>query len=253
MLSDAERLVSQYSTWVRDRTTLRKVGDVAETTTPFFDRHNDAVQIYLQRSGPGLVLTDDGYTIHDLEDSECELTANRQQMLTAALNGFGVRREDDVLTVHASFDTFAQRQHNLVQAILAVHDLFYTSEATVANLFTEDVADWLASNEVRFTPGAKLNGKSGLDQRFDFVIPKSAVASERLVQTLNHANRATAQRAAFVWVDVRELREPGAQSFAFINDSEEVPLPSVIEALSAYDVKPVLWSQRDQVRPALAS
>ncbi|NCO39084.1 MAG: hypothetical protein AUJ96_21550 [Armatimonadetes bacterium CG2_30_66_41] len=57
----------------------------------------------------------------------------------------------------------------------------------------------------------------------------------------------------FAWIDTREVRPPESQAYAFLNDAER-PVPSgVIDALRSYEVAPVPWSQRDEVRLALAA
>jgi hypothetical protein len=96
-----------------------------EITTPYLDRHNDALQIYVRAENGGYVLTDDGYTIHDLQASGCNLTGKRQDLLKMTLSGFGVKLRDEALEVQSTADTFPLKKHSLVQAMLAVNDLFY--------------------------------------------------------------------------------------------------------------------------------
>src|SRR5438552_17525084 len=122
-----EKLLNDYREWQKDRTTLREVnGSWVEITTPYLERHNDALQIYARAENGGYVLTDDSYTIHDLEASGCNLhTEKRQDLLKMALNGFGVRmNSDSALEVRATPETFPLRKHSLIQAMLAVNDLF---------------------------------------------------------------------------------------------------------------------------------
>jgi len=125
-MTDIQSLVDRYHAWLKDRTVLRGVADWVEITTPYLDRHNDCIQIYAHRDNGGYVLTDDGYTLHDLRDSGCDLNSpDRQALLRQTLNGFGVQLVDNRIEVHASTDDFAQRQQNLVQAVLAVGYMFY--------------------------------------------------------------------------------------------------------------------------------
>ena len=73
-VAEVERLLHDYREWLQDKTILRDVnGAWVEITTPYLDRHNDALQIYARREDGGFLLTDDGYTIHDLEASGCSL------------------------------------------------------------------------------------------------------------------------------------------------------------------------------------
>ena len=206
----------------KDKTTLRQVEDWIEITTPYLDRHNDYLQIYAKRQNGGYLLTDDGYVIEDLEQSGCRLDgAKRQALLKMTLNGFGVQLNEDRLEIRVSPESFASRKHNLLQAMLAVNDLFYLATPIVVNLFFEDVVAWLDLHDIRYTPKVKFTGKSGYDHLFDFVIPKSRQQPERIIQTINRPNRDTAQALAFSWFDTREVRPSDSLAYAFLNDSEQ--------------------------------
>ena len=246
--------MDQYWAWLKDRTTLRQVNDWVEITTPYVDRHNDHIQIYAKRRDGGFVLTDDGYVLQDLEQSGCKIeSGKRQGLLKMTLNGFGVQLNNQALEVHASPDNFALRKHNLVQAVLAVNDLFYLASPMIASLFYEDVVAWLELSEIRYTPKVKFTGKSGYDHLFDFVIPKSRVQPERIVRAINRPHRDTAQAMAFSWIDTKEVRPSEARAYAILNDSEQPISESVLEALRNYDVTPVLWTARERVREELAA
>ena len=254
MIQDIQALVERYSAWLKDRTNLREVGDCVEITTPYLDRHNDYLQIYAKRANGGFVLTDDGYVLDDLELSGCKIDSpKRQTMFRTTLNGFGVQANGKALEVKASSDNFPLRKHNLVQAMLAVNDLFYLASPTVASLFHEDVAAWLDLSGIRYTPSVKFTGKSGYDHRFDFVIPKSRVQPERVLRAINRPNRDTAQAMAFSLIDTREVRSSEARAYAILNDSEQGISENVLDAMRNYEVHPVPWSTRDETRDELAA
>ena len=124
VIDDIRSLLDQYTKWLRDKTSLRQISDWIEISTPYLDRHNDCLQIYAKRQNGGYLLTDDGYIIEDLQQSGCKLDTGKRQALLMTLNGFGVRLNDGRLEIQASPDNFAVRKHNLVQAMLAVNDLF---------------------------------------------------------------------------------------------------------------------------------
>ena len=254
MIEEVQKLLDQYWVWLKDKTTLRKVNDWIEITTPYLDRHNDYIQIYARRQNGGLILTDDGYTVGDLRNSGCELESKkRKDLLTITLNGFGVKLEGDSLTVHASNDNFSLKKHNLVQSMLAINDLFYLAAPMVASLFLEDVTLWLDANDIRYTPKIKFTGKSGYDHLFDFVIPASRKQPERILKAINRPSRDMAEAAAFSWIDTKEVRPPNSRAYAFLNDAEHIASSSVIDALRNYDVRPVLWSARQDIVEDLAA
>ena len=254
MIEEVQSLLDRYWIWLKDRTSLHQVGDWIEITTPYLDRHNDYLQIYAKRANSGFVLTDDGYTVEDLEMSGCKIdSAKRQDLFKTTLNGFGVQTNGKALEVRASEHNFALRKHNLVQAMLAVNDLFYLAPPVTASLFYEDVAAWLDLSGIRYTPNVKFTGKSGYDHRFEFVIPKSNVQPERMVRTINRPSRDTAQTAAFSWIDTRDERSPGSLAYAIVNDSGRQIQESVMDAMRNYDMRTVPWSERDNVREELAA
>ena len=254
MIQDVQKLMDAYVAWLKDKTQLREVADWIEITTPYLDRNNDYLQIYARKENGSYVLTDDGQTIGELEHSGCKLNSpKRQDLLKMTLNGFGVQLHDQRLEVHASPDNFALRKHNLVQAMLAVNDMFYLSVPMVASLFYEDVVAWLDLHDVRYTPKVKFTGKTGYDHLFDFVIPKSRRMPERIIQTINRPNRDTAQSVVLSWIDTKEVRPPDSKAYAFLNDQDNSVSTTVIDALRNYDVTPVMWSKREELREELAA
>jgi hypothetical protein len=255
MIEEIQALLDKYVVWLKDKTTLRQVADWIEITTPYLDRHNDYLQIYATRQNHGYILTDDGYTIEDLEQSGCKLESpKRRDLLKMTLNGFGVDlKNDTALEVHASADNFALRKHNLIQAMLAVNDMFYLATPTVASVFYEDVVSWLELCDVRYTPKVKFTGKSGYDHLFDFVIPKSRRQPERILKTITRPGRDTAEVVAFAWIDTKDVRPRDSRAYALLNDSEQPTSAAVSDALRSYDVTPIPWSNRESIRSELAA
>lgn len=254
MIEEVRDLMDRYSSWLREKTVLREINDWVEVTTPYLDRHNDYMQLYVQPRNGGYLLSDGGYIVDDLKLSGCDLnTPKRQELLNVTLNGFGVQIDDEgALIAKATVSNFQLKKHNLVQAMLAVNDLFYLATPIVTSLFLEDVAAWMDLHDIRYTPQVKFTGHSGYDHLFDFVIPKSRQAPERILKAINRPNRNTAQALSFAWVDTRDVRSPDSRAYAFLNDREVEPSSTVVDALSNYDVHPVLWSQREEVREKLA-
>ena len=127
-------------------------GSWVEITTPYLDRHNDALQIYARSENGAFVLTDDSYIIHDLEASGCKLdTEKRKDLLQMTLNGFGVKLNHEAIEVQATPENFPLRKHNLIQAMLAVNDLFgnYIVDSLGGNMCDTRTCGFCKSNHVR--------------------------------------------------------------------------------------------------------
>ncbi len=249
--NDTEHLLKRYFDWLKDKTLLKAINDEwIEITTPYLDRHNDYLQIYLKMDGANFLLTDDGYILNDLASSGCDFTnRRRKELLRTILNSFGVHLDEsnDQLTIHSSAQDFPFKKHKLIQAMLAVNDLFYLARSQVKNLFFEDVTHWFDSSCVRYISMVNFAGKSGFNHRFDFAIPKSQSSSERLIQTINHPTKQAAQDAVFKWLDTKEAR-PESKLITLLNDSSKAIPSNVTEAFQNYDLKTVLWSEKEKSR-----
>lgn len=255
MITEIQTIIDKYTSWLKDKTVLREVEDWVEITTPYVDRHNDYIQIYAKKENGKFVLTDDRYTIEDLRMCGCEINKpKRKKMLEITLNRFGVMKdENDSLYLTTMVDDFPQKKHRLVQAILAVNDLFFTSSAHVQNLFFEDVSAWLDLHDIRYTTNINLPGKTKFDHSFDFIIPKSKKSPERILKTMTQPTKDKVQSLLFSWLDTKEARPDHSKAYAIINDTDKNVPPGILDALSSYDMKGVPWSQRESVVDELAA
>ena len=250
---ECEQLVEAYVEWLRKGLSVEKLEEACELTTPFLDRHNDHLQIYAVKHDGKIVISDDGYILSDLRTSGLDLnTPKRKAVLEAVLNGFGVRTDGRQILVEASQRNLGQRLHALVQAMLAVNDMFVMAQPRVAGFFWEDVKDFLDEHDIRYSPRVKISGRSGFDHAIDFLIPKSRTRPERFIQAINAPNKNTIGTYLFALGDTRDARGDGSEAYAFLNDREREIGGDVIEALEAYEVKAALWSRRKDYIEALA-
>jgi hypothetical protein len=244
-------LLNNYYQWLKDRTLFKQIGssdglEWVEITTPHLDRHNDYVQIYVRKENNNYIITDDGYIISDLRASGCVLDSQRrQELLKITLAGFGVKLCDSTLVVSATYEDFPMKKHNMIQAMQTVNDMFYLASPHIENLFFEDVTQWLDVSEVRYTPRVTFKGKSGYDNFFDFVIPKSRTKGERILQTLSNPKKDSAKDLIFKWHDTKDTRTNDSQLFVLMNDAERAVSGSVVDAFNNYQLNPVLWSKRN--------
>ncbi|MBA7558196.1 hypothetical protein ES705_50989 [subsurface metagenome] len=252
--NECQDLVDTYIEWFKQKISVRDTEGVCEITTPFLDRHNDHLQIYVKKVGDTLILTDDGYTIRDLALSGFKIASGkREQVLHSILNGFGVRLQGDEIIAEARTENFPKKKHNIIQAMLAVNDLFVMAKPMVASVFREDVENFLRYHQIRFTPSVKFTGKSGFDQSFDFVIPESQKRPERVIKAINRPDRQSISILIFLWTDTKDVR-PVVESTAYgvLNDSEQTVSPDIESALQQYGIKPLFWSKREEYVEELA-
>jgi len=251
---ECHQLAKQYADWLKGGFQAEEVNGVCEVITPFVDRHNDHLIVYVERRGDQLFITDDGHTLSDLAQSGVDMnTPRRTEELGIILRGLGVKRSRSELEVEAAREAIPNKLHSLIQAILAVNDMFITAQSHVRSFFLEDVRLFLQSSEIRFNENVKLTGKSGFDHAVNFLIPASSSRPERIVQAISTPNRQNIGSYLFALTDTREARGAGSEAYAFLNDQEN-PVPAdVVGALGSYDVHGIAWSKRDTGAEALAN
>ena len=146
--AECERPISDYLPGSKRACGSASWSPAARSPRPFWTGTTTRSR-FTSKSGRRTLLTDDGYTIADLRSSGMAFNSEKRKAhLTAILNGFGVRQEGEELQVHAMPQDFAQKKHNLLQAMLSVNDMFVMGEEHVRSLFKEDVAAFLESNHI---------------------------------------------------------------------------------------------------------
>lgn len=249
-----KELIQGYYKWLMDNTSWRQINEVMEITTPFLNRHNDYIQIYIRLLDNGSIrFTDLGETIADLEMSGCDIQkGRRKKLLMQTINGFGVRLEGGDLFVDASKENFYLAKHSLLQAIMSVDDIFYSTKPTNPDaFFFEDVEAWLDSLEIRYTPRLTLVGRSQFQNYFDFAIPRSKNSNERLIKLVNRPTSDAARLALFSWSDIQAERE--ASFYVIYRKPENKDDANFKTAFNSYDATPIPWDSRAQFANCLAA
>ena len=252
-LNDGDSLIKSYLDWLKDEISIAEINDYIELTTPFLDRHNDRLQIYITRKNTELILTDDGCIIGDLIDSGCDLsTPRRAQQLNIILNGYGITRSStNELIVKATEKDFPRKKHLLLQAMLAVNDLFLTTYSKAKGFFLDDVYEFFVEQDISFNRNIQVNGRSGFSHNFDFVLPqRGRTKPERLIRALNNPTVQSAQTFLFAITDLSDVRSD-SQFLTILNDSKPIP-SKVLSAFDAYKAVPILWSDRMKIIDLIA-
>lgn len=251
-----DELKNHYLNWVKEKTKFRQLEGAVEITSPLLDRNNDYLRIFATVQGDNIKLTDDGYIIDELEMSgnDVDSSPRKKELLNGILNGLGVRRgENNELFVITNQKDFPMRKHMLLQAMINVNDMFFTSRSNVKALFWEDIHDFLFDNDIPFNENISFIGKSGFNQKFDFLIPRTKKSGEKIVQTMNNPNKTNLSALLFQWEDVRLNRKPDSRLFAFLNDSDTKGIKNIVQACLQYEITPLLWSERSEALKQLSA
>lgn len=243
--------VDNYYNWLREKTFIQKDinTDWFLINTPFISAFNDTIEIYAQKNGSQLKLSDNGETMSNLEIQGLQIQGSkrRKSLLDSILLNYGVRIENDELIIETNIEKFSQSKHNFLSAIIEINDLYVLSNHNVASIFKEDVRNYLDSQNIIFTPDFISKGSTGLEFNFDFQIAQRD--KEIVIKSFNTINKSNLPTFLFSWDDIKPVREKitkkNVNAIAIINDIDKEIKPEFLEALKSKNADFILWSEKD--------
>ena len=168
--------VDNYYNWLKEKTFIQKEvnTDWFLINTPFLGAFNDTIEIYAQKKGSQLKLSDNGETMSNLELQGLRIQGSkkRRELLDTILLNYGIKTKNHELVIETNIENFSQSKHNLLSAIIEINDLYVLSEPNVASIFKEDVKAYLDSQDIIYTPNFFSRGITGIEFNFDFQIAK---------------------------------------------------------------------------------
>jgi len=243
--------VDNYYNWLREKTFIQKDTntDWFLINTPFVGAFNDTIEIYAQKNGNHLKLSDNGETMSNLELQGLHIQGSkrRRAILDTILINYGVKTENGELTIEANVDDFSQSKHNFLSAIIEINDLYVLSNHNVASIFKEDVRNYLDSHDIIYTPDFISKGTTGLEFNFDFQIAQKN--KEIVIKSFNTINKSNLPTFLFAWDDIKPVREKitkkNVNAIAIINDIDKEVRTEFLDALKAKNADYILWSERE--------
>ena len=245
-----QEMIDDYTAWLRKEITTADFGEYIELTTPYLDRFNDYLQIYAKQDPNGTItLTDDGYIIGSLISSGMTFksNSNNYKMLNKIAAKFNVDLIGEEIVTTATAHTFPQKKHMMIQAMLAIDDLFVVSPDTVKNLFLEYIETYLNANEIYYSKDFSLLGKSGTVYTYDFHLQRTKERPERFCRGFNKLNISKRDLTLFNWMDTQEKRGDLSELIVIYNDENSVS-DDVLTGFYNYGIKILPFSQRQEQR-----
>jgi hypothetical protein len=246
-------LIESYTNWLKQKINYKEINGHFEVNTPFVNHINDQIQFYLKRDERDRIfMTDDGDTINNLEMAGVDISSpSRQKELHTILNGFGVMLKGNELTTMATPATFPMRKHNFIQAMLSVDDLFIVASPKVETFFLEDITNFLQQNNIRFSPNIILQGKSSFQHKFDFLIPSSGKAPERIIKAVASPRKQNIIAQLFAFEDTKQARNN--EGIIILNDMDKEVAPDILQAIEEYGINDFSWKRRNELIDQLAA
>lgn len=251
MKFNSKEIIDKYLEWLRLGFKGRDISDkLVAIQTPFVDSQNDFILIYVKKEKHNYYLTDDGRTIFDLESIGVKLTDKRKLQIKEFADGQGVSYNNTTgeIFVKTTESVLPQRKNDLLQAIINIGDMFLVSPPNIKSLFFEDIREYLKERKVLFSPNIYMSGSGGIKHKIDFLIPRENKSSQ-IVKAINNPSKNIFENILFTFIDIdkHNIQYKDSEKVVFINDSEKEIKQEHLEMIRGYGVKPVLWSERENV------
>jgi hypothetical protein len=249
-----QTIIKDYFDWLKSNSHIRQLkSEWSEVTTPFLNHINDYIQIYIKSSeGDKIKLSDNGVTINNLFLAGLDFSSpSRIKERDAILRTFGVvLNNNHEVEVTTDKNKFPQKKHDFIQAILALDNMYLLTKSKVSSFFVEDVNEFLKYHDVRFSRNVKLQGKSGFEHKFDFLISGGNNIPERHLRVISRPSKQAIVPLLFSFSDTANERSKyheKSQSVAILYESEDSKVSeTVLVALKEYEVLGLGWLARNE-------
>ena len=239
---DIQKMIDSYANWIKERITFEKVNEYYEITTPYLDRFDDFLQIYVKQLKDGTIyMTDDGYIIGNLLSCGLSLrkNSNKFKILERIVINYGLQLKGEEITTKAELNNFPLKKHLMVQAMLSVDNMFELRKENVKNLFLEDVIEYFDKNDIFYTRDFSIVGKTGNIYSYDFHFQRSKNNSnERFCRTINKLNKTIRDSTIFNWIDTKEKRTDKSELIVILNDENQINKTDE-NALNEYEIQTI--------------
>ncbi|TPR16690.1 DUF1828 domain-containing protein [Apilactobacillus timberlakei] len=231
---DVNKLLDSYTKWVREQYSVDSNSSYNEINTPFLNSINDNIRFYVTYTSDNkIVLDDNGDTLNNLEMMDVDISKGQRQLeFKSILNQFNVSNPDDRLLVKGTIKDFPIMKQNLITAIIRVDDLSSLKRKNIYNMFYDDIYDYFDENDFGGVPNHSVTGRSGNDNKFNYVIPrlKKAGRPERIIDFHNKLSFNEIAISIYKFDDVRNMYDDKKDSVIIYNDSETTPNERVVNA-----------------------
>ncbi|WP_424475351.1 DUF1828 domain-containing protein [Oceanobacillus kimchii] len=244
-------LRSLFDEWNKKNISFEQYDNFIEITTPFVDMHHDFIQLYFTKeSNNKYKLTDDGYIINELNMLGIDINTSkkRKEFFNTTLKIFGVtfdNRESELIVSFDNLSDYPIKQHNLIQCLIRISDMLLTAKNTVASIFTEEISNFFEENDVFYSPNIGINGTSGNQQNFDFLIPHRKNKKEKLIKAVNTPSADNYVSPLFSFIDIKDNRQK-SDYLLIANDQNIEIADKFSSSLKNWNIEILAWSNRDK-------
>lgn len=246
---DIGTLQETYQQWATKKMKFVELDTSILIETPFLDMHHDKIELFIENTGKSYRITDDGYTLDELDTLGIDIkkSKNRSTFFKKLLQNFGVSYDsinDELFIIFDNLNDFPIMQHRLIQCIIQISDLLFTSRSNVVNLFTEELAEFFLDHDIPIDQGASYRGKTGNDILFDITIGKTRESSPKAIKAINNPISSAYESPLLSIIDVQPLRKE-TEFYIIANDQDNIVSCKFVDSIQAYNIPVLKWTEKE--------
>lgn len=230
--------------------------------TPFIDPFGDEYKVLIRSKSSSYEVTDQGYTIWNLKSRGNDVTkkdSTRMNIVNGIISDNNVSLKPDNNALYKevySKSEVAQAINQVLDSMMKVSDLVFTSRSKVKKIFKEDVLDYLSKNKKKFSYdlGFRVNGKSNMSYNLDFVFRKN-LSDARWTKIYTSLTKDVAERAIGIWLDTDIYRNNNPSvnaTFNILVQDIDLNKNSFVGGLKNHNINVVDFNNKKQFEDAFA-
>ena len=257
---DSKNIKDSYIEYIKENTHVNLLeGDSQEVITPFVNTYGDGISFTIKYDGKYYILTDDGFTLWDLQLNGIDLTKKnkRHHLLKSILNYNGLELMSDEIIKKTKKHNLGQAIHDMTQVLLNVYDLSLLHPQTVQSHFLEDVRSYFHENtEYNVFPDLSIAGKSRLEHKFNFLAMSKG--KYKLVQVHNKITKDKLHFILSSWLDTTENRTKSygrdeSLSIIISSDGYKELKDEYQDALNEYNINIINFEDKKKLKAQLGA
>lgn len=208
----ARDIATNYFDWIKNNHQFYDVNsNTIEVQTPYLDNFGDSISLLIEKNGDNYTLTDQGYTIWNLQSNGIDVTKTtslRNQLMNSIINFESATLGDNNEIIKVSNErNLSQSIHEMTQVLIRLSDLSFTHSNRVRSIFYQEVMDYFAENNTTYNyfPSFYITGKSQLKHKIDYLFFNSN-RERKLVKVQNSLNKNSVDSVLISWLDTSSHR-----------------------------------------------
>jgi hypothetical protein len=222
--------------------------------TPITDPFGDSISLMIHRDGDSYTVTDQGYTIWNLEVRNISVKnkkTRRNQILHSIVKFENVKlsKNNEIFQV-GNVKSIPQMINDVTQAVLKVSNLAFSNVTNTKKMFIDDVHEYFDSNKsFNYLAGLKMGGKSNLTYEIDFLFNHKDGKND-IAQVEDSLSKGIVEKTIGIFFDTEDFRMKNkSASYSLIVPSLKTDNDfNLANSLNSHNIQVVEFSNKDKIK-----